>query len=203
MVATLFFIEGRKTATPIVTTTQIEKLVPVTTYVDKDSNKHEVVVTKALTQKELEFISDSIRKSIKASEIISIGKQTQRIDTVFKEVPVYVDSVTHEIFCKDSTKYTNISFKGNSKLNKGVFYIDLTDSLTEIVYLKKHLLKATDEYIDLQHSNPYFTTTSAYQIHRKEPKNILTFGIGMFVSADGVLHPGVGIVYNCWSLKSK
>ena len=201
-VAVAGFEYGKNTAKPIiqsVTTTEQ----PVVKTEDKNENIHETIIARALTTSEMKVITDSIRKSLKADAITGTSLQTQKIDTEFITIPIYVDTTNKTIFAIDSDRWHDIQFNGSFITKKGSFKIKMEDPLSEIHYTKKYLFKANDEEIDFIHSNHLFTTTKAYEYHVQTPKPILVFGPSIIISVDGTLHAGFSCTYNLFSIKSK
>lgn len=201
-IAIFCYQKGKNNATPIIEK-QINTLQPVKQYKDRDSNIHSVIITRELNKAEMSYITDSIRKSLKVHTIVTVLSGVQRIDTEFILVPIFKDTIKHLFFTSDSDRWHKVSFLGNSLTNTGTFKLSLTDTLTEIKYIKKHIFKANQTLIDFQHSNPYFTTDLAYEYHVSTPKSIICVGPSLSYTTDGTWHVGISIVYNCWSLKTK
>jgi len=181
----------------------IINVTPTTNYKDKDNTTHNVIVTREISQIELDYITDSIRRSIKGNvQIKEIVKVVPQIDTVWRDLPIVIKGDTIEISKVDS--YVSAKAIIDLQTKQGDISLSLTDTLTEARTFKNRLLRANIETIDITNTNPYVNVNAGTSILSKEPKSLLVFGPTIVYNPfTQKMQYGIGATFNILSLKSK
>ena len=179
---------------------------------NKDINGNVIssVTTGLYTQKEVDNLTDSLKKAWKIKgNTQSFTQFIDRVDTEFKDKPFYLDTANYVIFARDSSEYADISFLGNSKTQIGNFHLKLSnDTLTEITTEKKHWFKPNVFTTSIEHSNKLITTTlgDSYQIEVPQDKWVIgpSIGVQYFYSENKfVPYIGFGVSYNLFHFGKK
>lgn len=173
-----------------------------TQYNDNKGVIHNVIVTRELSQDELNHITDSIRKSIKTHpEIKEVIKYVPKLDTEWVDLPVIIHGDTVETSKIDS--YVTAKAIINTRTKEGIIELKLTDTLTAVTTLKKHLLRGNTETIDITNRNPYVSIAYGTSITGKEPKPIIVLGpSAVYNPFTQKIQYGVGVTFNLLSIKS-
>lgn len=187
----------------------IPKITPVATYVDKKGETHEVIKEKVYTENQMKIITDSIKHSLKASEVKSVTQAITTVDTTLHTKTFYVDTIDHTIQASYQDTGCYLEFTGNTQTKFGQFKLILVpDTATFIQTFKNHLFKPSTYSIDIHHTNPYFKTTEGMSYTVKENKVLFTIGPVMGIEYNPftkITSPfvGIGISYNLIGIRKK
>lgn len=174
---------------------------PVKTYKDKDSVAHSVIQNQLVNQETMNRILDSISKNLDVKPEI-ITQYITVTDTVFRDRPIYLDTVNKSFRTSFKDPHIEIDVDGNLSNNKANFKVKTTDTLTYVSYTKKHLFKGDEHQIDVSSSSPYNTIKEARSFKIKEKKSILTVGPSIIYNPfTNKVQVGVGATLNLFSLK--
>lgn len=175
-------------------------LKPTTEYV-KDGVVHEVIKTRELTQSEMNHITDSIRSTIKGEpEIKEVTKVVERVDTIFRDLPVTISGDTVETSKIDS--YVTAKAVINTRLKQGEITLSLRDTLTQVRTVQKHFLRANTQQIDITNKNPYNKINAGSSIVVKEPKTLFVLGPAVVINPiNQKVTWGISLTFNAFSIK--
>jgi len=178
-------------------------LMPVQQKIDKNGNTYTQIEEKQYTETDMKKLSDSLHK-VYGGKIQQVVKVVYHLDTVFKAVPFYKDTMTNEMVSDYKDRYITDSFSSPIGSDSGTFSIKLTNDTVSFITTKKRHLFKTNYLVDFTHSNPYVKTTEGSAYTYTIPRNILTFG--PYIGYDLIQKkPSIGIacVFNLFSIKSR
>jgi hypothetical protein len=178
-------------------------LEPTKSYTDNKGTTFTQVVTRDLTQKEMNQITDSIRKSIKGHpEIKEVVKYVPYIDTTFKNVPV--TQVGDTVTLTKIDDYVYIVSKADLKTKLGTIDLKLKDTVTVVIGVHKRLLRANQDTVTIMHKSPYINIDMGKALIVKEPKVLLSLGPSIVYNPfTQKMQYGLGVTFNLVSIKSK
>lgn len=170
----------------------------VVTTKDKNGIDHSTIVVQKVQDT---HIQDSLQQVLaKGTKIVEVTRWVSKVDTVFQDVPVYIDSTKR--FAQFEKKDNYIDLTGVMDLQNNIVDIGLVsiDTLTYAQTFKKGIYK-----IDLSNKNPYVHIVSGYSISIVPKKPMLTVGpmIGLEYSIKGNLIPiyGIGVQVPIFTIK--
>lgn len=174
---------------------------PVTQYKDKDSITHSVIQNQLVNQETMNRILDSISKNLDVKPQ-TITQYITKTDTVFRDRPVYIDTVNKEFRTSFKDPYIEIDVNGNLQTNKANFKIKTTDTLTYVSYTKKHLFKGDEHLIDISGKSPHNTITEGRSFKLETKKSIFVLGPSVVYNPfTNKVQVGIGVTLNLISLK--
>lgn len=160
-----------------------------TEYIDSHAKLPVVEVTK----EQMKHIRDSIARTIKG-EVRYITQTVIKVDTVFVDQVVRIDSTKKTFFTEKKDNYLTLSVEGNWETKKAKVGLTLVDTLTHVVTKERKFLKSNELNIYIQHKNPYMTSVSGRSFTLKERKTLLSFGlVGAYGISNKGLVPFVGL----------
>lgn len=177
----------------------------VDTFRDKYNKlRADIAVTEIENKQRFEQITDSFKKLLnKRSTINSVTTATTQTKIVYRDVPVYVDSISG-CSVQKGDEYVNLIVSTNHESKTSSIELQLWDTLTYIDYYKKRFLASDIRTINLSNSNPYVQTTAGSSVSLKQPKSLLVVGPSVIYSPfDNKVHVGVGVVFNVFSIKTR
>jgi len=193
-----------------ISNTEKPKLEQVQNHLGKDGKVVSAIEEHFYTQKDINNLTDSIKKIWKVKgKTQSFLQYVGSVDTILKPVPFYINDTAHSIFAKDSSRYYEVTFTGNSKTKYGNFYLHLTnDTLSALTIKKNYLFKSSVYTTFLKHSNQLVNTTVGESYTIKVPKERFVIGPSLgvqYIPSTGKFMPfiGLGITYNLIAIKSK
>jgi hypothetical protein len=181
-----------------------DKLQPVKTYTDNNNVTHSQIKGAVVSQEMMQHLTDSITSSLKGKVIVkTVVKYTVQTDTVFKDLPVYIDSNQNFSIVK-TNNYIDLKAWGSLKEQKANVSLLSRDTLTFIDYTQKRFLRANKRIVDISSKSPYNKITAGNFVTLKEPKVLFT--VGPYIGYDMINRrwgTGISLNFNLISIKSK
>lgn len=169
------------------------QLSPVTKVESRDKT-YSLTEVEELTNRELKRVRDSFQLYIKGKLKTAI-KATVIIDTVFAEVPVYIDTSGTRFTTRHSDPWMDIQVNGNLKTLTSEFSIKHRDTITMGISTTNPLFKRGTTYLSAYTYSPYTDYEMASAVTIRERRVIGT--IGPFIGVDiTTLKPTYGVAYS-------
>ena len=167
---------------------------PVEKYVDKDGEEHSTIKIQEVTPETMKRIVDSIAKNTKG-KVQYITQVVTETDTIFRDIPVIIDSTKYEFKVSKKDNYLTLDITGNWKTKKADVIFQQKDTLTHAITKTTRFLKSNELKVDLSNKSPYNDYVEGRSFILKEKKPLITFGVvgGYGISTQGELRGFVGL----------
>lgn len=189
-------------------------ITPVVKELDKNGNKVDVIKQVVYTQSQMDALTDSFRRVLKASKVSSVSTVVTKLEdsnlqTNYKTF--YLDTGRHTVFDSYLDSGLYLEYSANFDLQTGRFkFVFTPDTAIFVSTIKKHWFKSDEYKLNIYHTNHYFqdATVAGSSYTYRPPKNFITIGpsFGVFYSIkDNQFKPylGLGATLNLISIKRK
>lgn len=194
---------------PTTTEKGIGQLVPIKTTIDKDGVQHAVIPTNVVSKEIMEYRLDSLSRALKYKYVTSATQAALGVDTVFREKLVFLDTSGNYVV-RHSDPYLEMVDSGNLNTQEASLTLKLTDTLTHVIGVKKHLFKRSEVETQILNRNPYVKVNAGTSWVTKERKALLVLGpavnYGGYISNGQVklgFSAGISLTLNLITLKSR
>jgi len=191
-----------KTCKTYIKPVSLQLQAPIKQFKDPSGAQHSIVNLQETTS--MQNIIDSLKLALKAKKVQTVIRTVVQIDTVFQNLPVYIDTTTGEISTDKHDDYIDITVAINLKNKMSSIGLVSIDTLTQVIEKKKHWFKANELFIENINKNPYNHIVAGNAITLKEPKVLFTVGPALIYNPfTSRVDLGIGITYNLFSIKAK